>query len=690
MNIAINSKYIAEPDDQIIGYVGETESRTITITGYQTEGADLYKLRLEYDDGVAYDIDITSGTYVVQASILRKAGLIKAQILAVKVTDGNYEYVKKSQVFWLKICESLDGKVNVIPTFEQSQEMLEKVLSIGQNKTDISTVKTDIQNLQNQDNVLSSRIDNLSTLTEGSTTADAELLDIRVKADGTTATSAGNAVREQFSELKSDLSNIKSDLVNFVDPRKTKLLNLIDPKNIAYNKNLYYVVGESTPHSLYDDEGTSVSLNLIRVKKGDILYCGDNLSLHRFSLFVYNDALKLQEKVDQKEIYTVSQDGFAMINIWGCSNLSDLENYKTYLNVNKCFGYHEYGKTENDLTLDEYKNYVEIPIEIQNGYYIENTFYENEYYTSSKISCNPKEMFLVDCYLLGVSQMSVAIFLDANESVIGKTEVINLDTHIYWYPVETPNKCRYIIVNNRKDKGVRLRVKKFLPRTGTNFSNLKGGFTGDSICYGLAYEGGYAKVLSEKYGLRYNNIGVSGGHIAEDRKDVFIISNSIGSLDSDIDFLIMEGGINDYSNYVTVGELTNGYSDEINPKTFFGGLEKLFRDAVARFPFIPKAFLIVHKVNDSCIKTDDIHRTEYPSGEIITFDFFVDCIYKAARKYGIKIIDVNNNSAFDTYNSTLKSIYTGNDGDGLHPNRDGYEKFYVPLLKEWIQSIVID
>ena len=431
-------------------------------------------------------------------------------------------------------------------------------------------------------------------------------------------------------------------------------------------------------------------MNLIRVKKGDILYCGDNLSPNRFSLFVYNDALKLQEKVDQKEIYTVSQDGFAMISIWGCSNLSDLENYKTYLNVNKRFGYYEYGKTENDLTLDEYKNYVEIPIEIQNGYYSENTFYENEYYTSAKIPCNPKEMFLVDCYLLGVSQMSAAIFLDANESVIGKTEIINLDTHIYWYPVETPNKCRYIIVNNRKDKGVRLKVKKCLPRTGTNFSNLKGGFTGDSICYGLAYEGGYAKVLGEKYGLRYNNIGVSGGHIAEDRKDVFIISNSIESLDSDIDFLIMEGGINDYSNYVPVGELTNGYSDEINPKTFFGGLEKLFRDAVARFPFIPKAFLIVHKVNDSCIKTDDIHRTEYPSGEIITFDFFVDCIYKAARKYGIKIIDVNNNSAFDTYNSTLKSIYTGNDGDGLHPNRDGYEKFYVPLLKEWIQNIVID
>ena len=79
---------------------------------------------------------------------------------------------------------------------------------INQNKTDILNVKTDIQNLQNQDSVLSSRIDNLSTLTDGSTTADAELADIRVSADGNTYPNAGTAVRTQIGELKEDLANI--------------------------------------------------------------------------------------------------------------------------------------------------------------------------------------------------------------------------------------------------------------------------------------------------------------------------------------------------------------------------------------------------------------------------------------------------------------------------------------------------
>ena len=69
---------------------------------------------------------------------------------------------------------------------------------VTQNTNDISELKT-------ADNVLSSRIDAFTSLTEGSTTGDVELQDIRVKADGTTATSAGNAVREQFNELKSNV-----------------------------------------------------------------------------------------------------------------------------------------------------------------------------------------------------------------------------------------------------------------------------------------------------------------------------------------------------------------------------------------------------------------------------------------------------------------------------------------------------
>ena len=85
---------------------------------------------------------------------------------------------------------------------EQSNSLLEKAEGLGY--------------LEEEFDVLEARMDQFTSLEEGSTTGDAELQDIRVGYDGAIYDSAGGAVREQASQLSNnikDIADIKRNLV---------------------------------------------------------------------------------------------------------------------------------------------------------------------------------------------------------------------------------------------------------------------------------------------------------------------------------------------------------------------------------------------------------------------------------------------------------------------------------------------
>jgi len=84
MTITLNSDYDVTLSTALLGYVGETNARPVSVEGLTVDGADRYVLTIDYGDGVQYEVDITGGTWTPTADILRSAQTVSCQICAKK------------------------------------------------------------------------------------------------------------------------------------------------------------------------------------------------------------------------------------------------------------------------------------------------------------------------------------------------------------------------------------------------------------------------------------------------------------------------------------------------------------------------------------------------------------------------------------------------------------------------------
>lgn len=141
MHIKINEDYNVVVNTALLGYVGETQARPVSVEGMEIDGADRYVLTIDYGDGVTYEVDITGGQWTPTADILRSAQTVSCQICAKKLSGDEYILVKKSRIFRLRIGAAI-GDV-AVPSPSVAADALDRIDAIGrQAHADMQTAVT--------------------------------------------------------------------------------------------------------------------------------------------------------------------------------------------------------------------------------------------------------------------------------------------------------------------------------------------------------------------------------------------------------------------------------------------------------------------------------------------------------------------------------------------------------------------
>ena len=208
-------------------------------------------------------------------------------------------------------------------------------------------------------------------------------------------------------------------------------------------------------------------------------------------------------------------------------------------------------------------------------------------------------------------------------------------------------------------------------------------YDGDSICDGYASGGGYASIIASLCGCTAINQAVGGARLCavSDRHSVV---NNISNLPKDGDLYCFQGGINDWWANTPLGTFNQGdYTGTVDPATIYGAMETIFRYALTNFVGKPVCFVITHKIQNNAYSNNTNGNT---------FWDYRKAMIDVCEKYSIPYYDVFTKSGLNGWNDVQNNTYlTGNSsgtGDGIHPNAEGYKRYYVPQLLNLFREIM--
>lgn len=495
-------------------------------------------------------------------------------------------------------------------------------------------------------NVIENRMDTFTSLPQGSTSGDAELIDIRVPASGfngnATYPNAGDAVRGQVSELNSDLA----------DKALKKLIKKpYEVKNGWYNQDGF--------HSSI--EYTSIKVNVV---PGETIYItgSNNGAMPTFLYFSSNDTFISQH-----------EEGYGYRN-----------NVKSIVPTNASYvAVNSYLKTDqmyvanidNDFNIDNVLDImINKPLSVINGEFLNGYFGYGGFNESSEHKCLKVDISSFEkIYATGSANGAFPwyVFLDSTGNGIPNAAGSQDNKSYENVELNVPINAKYIGINSLHDTEKNMEVKaknvnydayKYFP-----FLNKKGLLIGDSIT-DMGY---YIDSLEDITNSTAYKNAIGGSTITNNGDSS--ISARIANIDfTKYDYVVIEGGTNDYEGALHDGQPIGTIEDEENT-TFYGALNSICKTIINSNPNITLLFLTPTQ------RAGDWH----PNLNGYKLIDYVDAIKKIGIRHSIPVLDLYAESGLNRY--TLNTFTT----DTLHWSRPFANKVGKMIGQKLNQLFVI-
>lgn len=241
MVIKLDENYNAMTSTALLGYVGETNARPVSVEGMEIDGADRYVMTIDYGDGVQYEVDITGGQWTPTADILRSAQTVSCQICAKKLSGDEYILVKKSRIFRLRIGAAIGD--TAIPSPSVAADALDRIDAIGrQVHADMQTAVTAAE-----------------TATTAAENAEKSATDAEKSAD--TAEQAASRAETAAQKAQAVADSLPDDYVTAVGKiaeNTAEIANAkLTDKELQRRVNALYDIGQGVTHKFETDTDTA-------------------------------------------------------------------------------------------------------------------------------------------------------------------------------------------------------------------------------------------------------------------------------------------------------------------------------------------------------------------------------------------------------------------------------------------------